>query len=223
MFVSCIRDGGVILSVVEYVVLLDSLMKEHVNQKDEKCDHGRSDDWYLWFGYVFFGIQTRRCFQELTMFSSHFSLAMILMAIALKNSNMQATPQLHLVDFSKPRFPYLKEKPQILSRESHKSPKNVTLQQIMSQESQAIDTRWDCTLFIVCCSDRDRHLLLLPLSSVIKFLTPPAQSSTNDFFLYMQLSVDFICSCFLGHARATKASLGYSMFDCINNRLYFVV
>ena len=77
------------------------------------------------------------------MFTSLVSLTMILMVLALKNSNLQALPKLHLVDFNMTYFSNLTGKLEILLRESHESPKNVTLQQTMSQESYTTEARWD--------------------------------------------------------------------------------
>ena len=97
MLVSGIRD-------------LKCLLKERVHQMNEKREYGQGDIRYSWF-------INRMCVRELTMFSSPLRLAMMLMVFALKNSNQQAAPQLHLVDFSTPCFSYFTEKHEILSRE----------------------------------------------------------------------------------------------------------
>lgn len=137
------------------------------------------------------------------------SLATIfLVIIALKNSNIQAAPQFHLVDFSTPLFSYFTEKPEILSRDSHESLRNVTLQQIMSLESQASEVRWDrscarcesCHWLSVVWIVYDICFVPLPLPSVTKVLTPPEQSSTSNTILHRRLSIGF-----LGHVRAHKA------------------
>lgn len=69
--------------VVQYL-LLESMMKEHVPQNDEKCEHGRGDEKYPWFGHVFSGFISLRCVRELKLLSSIFSLTKILMVVVFE-------------------------------------------------------------------------------------------------------------------------------------------
>lgn len=131
--------------VVVFVVYLNCFLKEWVYYMDEKCEYGRGVVRYSWLDVKFSGLPNRWCVRELTMLSSPFRLAMIFMVFALKNQNLQAAPQFHLVVFSSPRFSYLQENHDVLSRESHESLRNVTLPQCMSLESHVSEVRWDCS------------------------------------------------------------------------------
>ncbi|KMT10162.1 hypothetical protein BVRB_5g119230 [Beta vulgaris subsp. vulgaris] len=165
-----------VLVVVFAAASLDPMINDQVIHGDEKCEHYRDDEKFPSFGHVSSGFISQRCVRELKLLSSPSSLATILLVLALKNSKLQATSQFQLVDFSTSRFSYLREISEVLLRESHESPRNVTVQQIMSLESQASKVRWDCSCgkmqilpSVVRYPDHERLSLFLPLPSAIKF------------------------------------------------------
>lgn len=114
----------------------------------KKCEHGRVGEWFSWFGRLFFDFSNWRCVGELVVFSSLFRLALIEMISAFENPYRKTTLLLNLVVFSEytqMSFSFQMENPEILSQESNESPRNVTIQRIMSQEFQATEGRWHCS------------------------------------------------------------------------------
>lgn len=72
---------------VEFVVFLEFVVWLQVNQMD--CARGfRGDARFSWLGSLFSGFANRRSVQELTLFSSLSSLALIFMTFALTKSNL---------------------------------------------------------------------------------------------------------------------------------------
>ncbi|KMS97919.1 hypothetical protein BVRB_4g097380 [Beta vulgaris subsp. vulgaris] len=189
---------------VEYVGFLEFLLRDKVPH--DVREQGQGEDRLSWLGRLFAGFENRRYTRGLDLFGSFFSLALIFMVFALKNSNLQAALQLHLGVYSTPThqcFSFIKEKPDILSLESSESHWNVTLYMVTSSESQVMPDHWDCSYgetrrssIVVRCPNRDRQPLHHPPPLAIRGLHPPSsalcpamRSILRALFRFLFLSV----------------------------------
>ncbi|KMT00529.1 hypothetical protein BVRB_9g218260 [Beta vulgaris subsp. vulgaris] len=140
---------------------------------------------------------------QFALFRSISSLALILMVLALTNSNMKAAPQFHGGFQHTHSIAFHLEKPEILSSESNESQRNVTFQTIMSSESQVIEDCRDCScgkmrvrhwLFVVRIVNNIHFFYYFHQPSAISDLTLPSQrpttpSFTNDFLSILLIFV----------------------------------
>lgn len=117
----------------------DSKVRDPSVLLPKKCECGRGEEFFSWFGRLFSDFFNRRSIRELVVLSFLFSLALVFKTFVFVKPNLKTAPQLNLVVFSSSTqvwFSYQNVNLEILSLDSIESPRKVTLRRIMSQESQ---------------------------------------------------------------------------------------